>query len=393
MEGLETLARHAFTSPSQTTCLNAARCLANAMFLRPETRQMVVDQGYMAEACAKLKIDNRDIEFVFSRVLFLASFALEHDVHKLIQDAKLAEIMCVNIGRHAKRYSLYKPGKPKDQMADMALAETLKLLHIVLNYCPESIEKFFPALQDVLLVLSKAPISSSSPLEVPVGSAVNALISLDFESKSNVDTLFPKDMPDTYTDCFIDILEKATKVYKGSELEVDVMPLVNVLSKTYEVAPSAIKAQMRRVILPSTEDREQPLGRAETLPSRLLRQSIDPATPQIGNAISGLLFEMSDKDAQKFVQNIGYGFASGFLFQHGVPVPPNAMETFSNGGEASASKTQASKRAINPITGQFLDREKVVEVNMTDDEKMREAEKLFVLFERLVVCGSCSGMT
>jgi hypothetical protein len=382
VKGLETLSRHAFTSPSQSTSLNAARCLANAMFLRPETRQMVVDQGYMAEACAKLKIDTRDTEFVFSRVLFLTSFALEHDLYRLIQDAKLAENICLNIGRHAKRYSSYMSGKTKDQMADMALAETLKLLFIVVNYCPESVGEFSSALQHVLLVLSKAPISSSSPLEMPVGSAVNALISLDFKGQSNTDILFPNAKPDVYTDCFIDILEKSTKVYKDSELEVDVMPLVKVLHKTYEVAPSDIKAQIRRVILPSTEDREQPLGRAETLPSRLLRQSTNPATPQMSDAISGLLFEMSGKDVKRFVQNIGYGYASGFLFQHGLSTPPNAMETFSDESEGSASKAQTPQRAINSITGQFLDREKVVEVNMTDDEKMREAERLFVLFER-----------
>jgi hypothetical protein len=40
---------------------------------------------------------------------------------------------------------------------------------------------------------------------------------------------------------------------------------------------------------------------------------------------------------------------------------------------------------VNPVTGQLLDREENVEEEpMTMEEKEREAERLFVLFERCV---------
>ena len=43
---------------------------------------------------------------------------------------------------------------------------------------------------------------------------------------------------------------------------------------------------------------------------------------------------------------------------------------------------------VNPITGQRLDREEQVEMEpMTQEEKEREAERLFVLFERLKATG------
>ncbi|EPE30325.1 ARM repeat-containing protein [Glarea lozoyensis ATCC 20868] len=384
-EGLETLARHAFNSASQNTALNASRCLANAMLLRPETRQMIVDQGYIPKACTKLKIDNRDNEFVVSRIIFLATYAPELDIARLIDDEKLADNMCLNMNRHAKRYSALKSGKPQDPMADMALTETLKLLFNITSKCPEKVDKFSPALHHVLTVLSKMPISSSAPLENLVATVLNALVNLDFDGK-NTTIVFPKSNPAIYTDCFIEILDKATNAYKDDELESLVSPLIVVLQKTYEVAPVEIKSQFRKSMLPSTTDREQPLGRGQTLPSRLLSLSTNPATPTLRTTVSALLFEMSDRDAKKFVQNVGYGFASGFLFQHGVTVPENALEAWSNEDD-TPSAVATTERPINPVTGQFLDREEHVEIDMTDEEKEREAERLFVLFERLRATG------
>jgi Guanine nucleotide exchange factor synembryn len=381
LKGIETLAWHAFNSPSQNTSLNALRCLANALLLRPETRQIFVDLGYMPKACAKLKIDSRDIEFVLSRIIFLTTYDTKMDIVELIDKENLAEYICLNISRHGEQFSM-TPNKSKDPMSDMALTETLKLLFNISHFCPEKAGEFSPALHHILLIISKLSISTLNPLENPVAPLVNALVNMDLDSSDNNSTLFPKSAPSTYLNCLIDVLGKASKGYKDAELEQLVSPLLTVLRKMYEVAPADIQGQMRKVILPSTADREQPLGRAETLPSRLLRQSTNPATPQLRETISSLLFDMSGRDARRFVQNVGYGFASGFLFQHGIPIPENALDAWSNGTETASSDNQKIERDINPVTGQFMDREEKVEINMTQEEKEREAERLFVLFER-----------
>ena len=50
--------------------------------------------------------------------------------------------------------------------------------------------------------------------------------------------------------------------------------------------------------------------------------------------------------------------------------------------------TNVDGNEINPVTGQRRDMELAVEgPEMTDEEKEREAEKLFVLFERLKATG------
>lgn len=146
---------------------------------------------------------------------------------------------------------------------------------------------------------------------------------------------------------------------------------------------------MQTLLLPSNEERAQPLGRAETLAAYLLRLSTSPVAPNLRESISSLMFELSDKDATSFVRNVGYGFASGFLMTHDLPMPATAAEGWSTieGGEKvediGEKVTNVDGREINPVTGQRRDMEPVDQgPEMTDEEKEREAERLFVLFER-----------
>ena len=46
------------------------------MLLRADTRQMFVDLGYESKACAKLKNDSRDDEFLVSRIIFLTTYGI-----------------------------------------------------------------------------------------------------------------------------------------------------------------------------------------------------------------------------------------------------------------------------------------------------------------------------
>ncbi|KAK0102781.1 hypothetical protein ONS95_006378 [Cadophora gregata] len=395
-EGIETLTRHAFNSPSLTTSRNALRCLANALLLKAETRQIFVDLGYEQKACNKLKNDSRDDEFLVSRIIFLTTYNSNVNLEKLVDQYHLAEYICQNVSRHSKQYvTKQKKVKELDPMEDMALIETTKLMFNITHHCPQRIGAFSPAVQPMLILLTRRAISSSKPLEPPIGSLVNALMNLELEDKDNVAALFPKSSPNVIVDRLVEILEKSVKVYKDEELEQNVSPLLQLIRKVYDLAPKDVQAHLQRILLPSEEDRKQILGRAETLSSRLLRLTNNPTTPQVRESISSLLFELSAKDAKIFVQNVGYGFASGFLFQHNVPIPENALEAWSTSSESSNTRASQDSRdvsgRVNPITGQLLDMEEKVEAEeMTQEEKEREAEKLFVIFERLKKTGVMS---
>ena len=75
-----------------------------------------------------------------------------------------------------------------------------------------------------------------------------------------------------------------------------------------------------------------------------------------------------------------------------MPVPQNAMEAWSTeSGEGEREVQDPGERVtnvdgveINPVTGQRRDMENASEVDMTEEEKEREAERLFILFERYV---------
>ena len=212
---------------------------------------------------------------------------------------------------------------------------------------------------------------------------INSLINLDLEDKKvhfGFNPVFPKFDQKCNAERLIAILDKATQQYSEEDLDQMAAPLVTLLRRIYEFAPENVKKYMQWLIMPSDEERSQPLGTSNTLSSRLLRLSTSPLAPSMRENISSLFFELSDKDATSFVQNVGYGFASGFLMTHNVPIPENAMEAWSNGDGVNGTGP------INPITGQRLDAEAPDNrPAMSAEEKEREAERLFVLFERLVL--------
>lgn len=383
-QGIRTLVRHAFDTETLSTSHNALRCLANAMLIKAEARQIFVDLEYEAKACAQLKRDTWDDEFLVGRVIFLTTYGTNVDLAKLIDDYGLAETVISKLANHAKLATTSKKEKV-DQMQDMALAETLKLMFNVTHFCKTKADAFTPAVTPVINLITKREILPSQPLDGPFSPLVNALVNLNLDSSEAKAALYPDTAPNSVVERLLHLLDLSLKTYNDENLEQTVTPLVSVLRVVHESAPDATKALIRSSLLPTPEDRTKVLGKGETMPSRLLRNSTNALTPQLRETVSHFLFEMSDKDANQFVDNVGYGFASGFLFQNNIPVPKNAAD-----GNAGAG-AGGSGRAVNPITGQFLDRETVPDEGpeMTEEEKEREAERLFVLFERYVAWRLC----
>lgn len=229
-----------------------------------------------------------------------------------------------------------------------------------------------------------------------MGALVNSLINFEYEEGSEQTAfLFPKFDPKCNAERLVQLLDLAIRTYQEEDLEKELVPPLTLIRKIYEVAPGDIKTFLGQKLLPSDEDRKTPLGKNESLSSCLLRLSSSPIAPQLREAISNLLFDLSNKDAASFVQNVGYGFASGFLFQHNLPIPENALEAWSSSGNGEESTAKGSQdqeeweeqmrkmKLVNPITGQLLEKETPhTGPEMTPAEKEREAERLMVLFER-----------
>ncbi|KAI0444931.1 guanine nucleotide exchange factor [Xylaria telfairii] len=381
-EGIEMLTRHAFNSPSSTTSRNALRCLCNALLLKQECRQMFVDLGYEAKACDKLKNDNRDDEFLVSRIVFLTTYDTNINLEQLIDGYGLAESLVKHLERHARHHN---DGRPTTEpMQDMALTETLKLLFNITHHCKQKASSFTQSVPHIVTILCKGSFRVSKPLDPPIGPLVNALLNLELDAKDVQLSLYPTTKPTILSDRLIDLLDQSRTKYTDEELENHVTALVGVIRAIHEYAPQDVQVSVRQKLLPTEADRNEVLGHSGSLASWLLKNSANPVAPRFRDTISDLLFDLSDKDASKFVENVGYGFASGFLYNKNISIPQSASEAFS-------SDTGSSSRPINPITGQFLDSERQTNLpEMTEDEREREAERLFVLFQRLQANGIIS---
>ncbi|KXX83225.1 Synembryn-A [Madurella mycetomatis] len=368
-KGVETLTKYALDSPSETTSRNALRVLCNAMLLKPEVRQTFVDLGREDKACRKLKTDSPDDEFLVSRVIFLTTYGTSINLPGLIEQHQLADSIIQNLSRHADSFSTGKA--TANPMDDMALSETLKLLFNVTRYCSDHISAFDPAL-------------------------INALMNLDLTTPPAQAALFTAPDPTSTVARLLQLLDLSMKAYRDTDLDQLVTPLVCVLSSLYEHAPTPasdgdggadtatdtekgearpdVRTFVQSRLLPTSADRQRVLGQADTLPSRLLRNWTNPLAPEFRRAVAHFYFDMSGRDAVRFIENVGYGFASGFLFQNKIPVPEEAMGASGSEREGSGG---ATRKPVNPITGQFLSEEKFPDLpEMTTEEKEREAERL-----------------
>ncbi|CAN6674458.1 hypothetical protein TRVA0_054S00232 [Trichomonascus vanleenenianus] len=157
----------------------------------------------------------------------------------------------------------------------------------------------------------------------------------------------------------------------------------------YSMYPELV-ATVRSRVLPSDKDREKALGESDSLSSYLLKITIDPMLTTSRNIIFDIFWKVSHENADDFVANFGLGFASSFLASHGIAFPESvtmdpAAAPRSSAASSAASSSSATS-AINPITGQLLRFQRPPSPpleEMTEEEKERDAERLYVLFERL----------
>lgn len=407
-EGIEILTKHGLERDPSPSSLEALRCLANAMLLNSQARQIFVNLGYSGKAAERLKEPDSDYEFLLSRILFLTTYGSNLDFDALFDNHALGESINAHIARHATQFTKGGNENPFNPVDQNALSESLKLLFNISNFYPHRTSAFTPSIENIFKILEKLTIPHP-PLQTPINYLINALVNLDLEASQasplcSTNPIFPVSNPNANVDKLVSILNQSVSVYRPVELESLAVPLLTVLRKIYEFAPEGPRHNMQRLLLPEAEDRDLPLGQSDTLSSRLLRLSTAATATHLREGISSLMFELSGKDARSFVRNVGYGFAAGFLLSHDIKVPESVMEaqyrrrrhSGRDGAEEAerdgGDSVEDEGELINPVTGQRLSKESTVdtEPEMTTEEKFREAERLFVLFERLRATGVVS---
>ncbi|KAJ5175145.1 uncharacterized protein N7482_001022 [Penicillium canariense] len=377
-DGIGILVRYGLDGETADVRRAALRCVANALLLDSKMRQVFVDTGYGGKLAETLKTDNSEDEMVTSRILFLSTYDTTMDFEVLITKHSLGDNVNYQLTRHAKQFP--KSGRPPlSQMDEMALTDTLKLIFNISKLYPDLAVTFSPSIPHILKIISRIEIPAK-PLDGLISYLINCLSVLDLEEKKEKhfesNPLFPKFNQNCNVDKLINILDQAVSLYRPEELEEKAVPLLHSLIVVHEIAPDGPRKYMQWLLLPEDNDRTLPIGHSDTLASKLLQLSTSPY-PNLKTGISELMFVLSGKDAENLTRRIGYGFAAGFLASRGMEIPQTAGEAFATNDPTGLDSE------VNPITGQRWAAEpKDSEPPMTEEEKEREAERLFVLFER-----------
>lgn len=161
----------------------------------------------------------------------------------------------------------------------------------------------------------------------------------------------------------------------GVELEDNLEPLLLLLRKNAS-EDGDIRHTLKAILLPTDLTREAALDKRIDVLGRLVRLMSSVTLSRLARAAGEVLLAVCGDEPKRMTEEIGYGPCAGFLL---------------NTGRASAlpagSGVSADGRPVNPITGEYLPTEAELAgdaINgLTDEEKQAEAEKLFVLFDRM----------
>jgi hypothetical protein len=224
---------------------------------------------------------------------------------------------------------------------------------------------FFDSIDPVLEMLSKVTIPSP-PLENPVSLLVNCIPVLPIHKKKSISI--------PAVDKIIEIVKDSISYYGIQDKAPEFLPLLMAVHRIAQSQAPEAKDRLKATFIPSPEDRKLVLGKGTTLPHIMLYVTNHSMIPEVRELIMATYFELSNKDPSQFVHNIGFGNAAGYLATKGIHLSQKDFAT-----------SDADGPEINPITGQRIDAEPDTPLpEMSREEKEREAERLFVLFQRFV---------
>lgn len=209
-------------------------------------------------------------------------------------------------------------------------------------------------------------------------------------------TAFPQKTLDVLEDVLDAYLPYPTKpddeLLQGLDLDETLAPVLALLGKA-GAGCEEMRAYMRERLLPADLDRSSDAGSLESRPGMLgslLRLMQCSTHPACCDTAGELLWNLCTADAALLSHEIGYGNAAGLLFQKGISQPPPAhiteMPTASSKPDVAPARSahlRESERR-NPITSivPAADTSSPAD-GMTAEEREREAERLFVLFDRM----------
>jgi len=386
--------------------IEAMKCLANALLQNRQSQEFFDNNNGIKSLLVNLKeVKNKSLQaqFLILRLIFLSTIYQENtstvmDEYNVIEDLiDLFQPILENISESSKTFSTTI--LPGEISYSIVISEILKVLfNMMVNErkkdndlqnasnitvdeeTAKKYERFIPLIVQYF-IKSDMP---NPPLSAPYTHAIHAL--MNFPVKGFESFFFP-DGDYSLIDVLSEVLEVSVKQsnishsmendeavnINGVPADSILPPLVILMTNLVEDDTQA-RSKLKERILPSDFDRSKPLNVGESIRACLIRLMTNTLLGNSRETISTLLYTLCDSNANKFVNQVGYGNAIGYLVNHQL------MGELNN----TVDENAPDNKNINPITGQIEEEQKEDPFkDMTDEEKEREAERLFVLFDRL----------
>ncbi|KAI9479748.1 hypothetical protein LPJ55_004954 [Coemansia sp. RSA 990] len=402
--GLLGLAHYYISNPTgkdykSELCSEALTCVANAMLLQPKcvpfvTKNQSVD--LIVEILDTGKLDST-IAFLCARCLLLslntkecAKYCVEkHQLQAMLAEAAALYLAASDTARFTPQQVLTETLKAALSLCAYSLQYTANGESSKDTFASEQAVEFAPLLKVSLGVLETSQLedyhlssaakqaiaiamyfSTSQPKEIEQlwlpeekWIRVDALYNL---FKSIVSHLVDESSDGSNSEC-----KDLTSDYQN-----ELTPLALVLTRLL-TEHSDIRRRLFEDVYPNSaiDFSELPENRPG-MSSKLVRLMRNPQGGILPAAIGDLILALLGHDIKQFIIAVGYGNAAGYMVARNIEIPADIVDSVKQNSEADT---------VDPVTGRYWSQEDINRelATMTDEEKEREAERLFVLFERL----------
>lgn len=180
------------------------------------------------------------------------------------------------------------------------------------------------------------------------------------------------------------IANVSTKILKpnstGQSIETQLSSLLILLHKLVSYNED-IKDRIKEKLFPKDFVKSDlAMNQIDSITGRSIKLMSSPVILQTSkNCIGNLILELFDKNTSDMINFCGYGNCIGYFMNCGIEIP-NINDVISNSNSTGFK--------INPITGSVIDENEQEKLKkeweaLTDEEREKEAEKLFILFDKI----------
>ncbi|KAJ2705069.1 hypothetical protein H4R19_005163, partial [Coemansia spiralis] len=419
LDGLFHFVREPLETPSAGSLASDIRdealtCVANAMYLHPECRDHVAQRhcldalgtaldaagdapvtAFLAARCllfalsteegARCGVDELGLQDRLARVaeIHLRSAAMGEGIgSRFMPQQVLAEILKASMSLCAV-YLRWMRGQP-DAQGEQPPADD--------SFPPETAPRFARLLQATLDVVRTLPLSSCH-LTPSAAQAVAIAMNFSTTQPPEIAQLWlPSGDPWQYVDPiysrFAEVVDHLMEGAVGSDAasrladaaekyQNELTPLSLLLARLVTENPRVRERIFSKVYPDNTIDYTVLPEERPGMSAKLVRIMKLPQGGMLSSAAGDVLLALMGHDIKHFVLAVGYGNAAGYMVARGIPIPQDIVD--------QVRSSVGAPSAVDPVTGRCLDRADVERelAAMTDEEKEAEAERLFVLFERL----------